>query len=321
MTSSYKYDKNGNRLSGSTLGTGASIPYNYTYQYDTANQLKQVNSSTCTNDGNGNQTGCGTSYKETYNPRNQTTSMSSPNGALNDQYVGANSNERVQTTGTNAASYTYNALGLGTEKNGSNLIAYTRDNKGNLVSERTSGGNYYYLFDSLGSVVALMPPSAVGTINAYVYDAYGVTQHQTGTQYNPWQFASGYFDASTLYYKFGTRYYDRFGRWTQKDPVASANPYTYANDDPVNEVDPSGRSCTPIELIGFVLLAVSVGGLAAISIAAILPALTAATSLAAILGVVFTTQGGLTAFFSLIGVAGAAVFIGTCLVPILHGES
>jgi len=70
-----------------------------------------------------------------------------------------------------------------------------------------------------------------------------VTQHQTGTQYNPWQFASGYLDASTLYYKYGTRYYDRFGRWTQKDPQPSANPYLYTNDDPVNVVDPSGRDC------------------------------------------------------------------------------
>lgn len=34
----------------------------------------------------------------------------------------------------------------------------------------------------------------------------------------------------------------RFGRWTQKDPQPSANPYLYANDNPVNAVDPSGRS-------------------------------------------------------------------------------
>ncbi len=242
MTSSYSYDANGNRLSGSTTGTGASMPYNYTYQYDTANQLKQVNASTCTNDGNGNQTGCGTSYREVYNARNQTTSMSSPNGNLTHQYVGADSTERVSTGGSHAATYTINVLGLGTEKDSSgNLVAYTRDNKGNLISERTSGGNYYYLFDGLGSVVALMPPSAADVTNTYLYDPYSVTQHQTGTQYNPWQFASGYLDASTLYYKYGTRYYDRFGRWTQKDPVPAANPYLYVNDDPVNEVDPSGK--------------------------------------------------------------------------------
>jgi RHS repeat-associated protein len=49
--------------------------------------------------------------------------------------------------------------------------------------------------------------------------------------------------------RFGTRYYDpALGRWTQQDPVGGrlgdlnpANRYTYANDDPVNVVDPSGK--------------------------------------------------------------------------------
>jgi len=45
---------------------------------------------------------------------------------------------------------------------------------------------------------------------------------------------------------YGTRYYDRFGRWMQKDPKPLANPYLYANDDPVNNVDLSGRSFNPI---------------------------------------------------------------------------
>ena len=243
MTSNYSYDANGNRKAGSTTGSGISTPYNYTYQYSTtSNELIQVNSSTCTNDSNGNQTGCGSSYKETYNSRNQTTSMSSPNGSLSDQYVGADSTQRVQTTGSHASTYTYNILGLGTEKDSlGNLIAYTRDNNGNLIGMRTSSGNYTYLFDGLGSVVGLLGQNFDTVVSTYVYDSYGVTQYQTGTQYNPWQFASGYFDASTLYYKYGTRYYDRFGRWTQQDPIPSENPYLYANDDPVNLTDPSGK--------------------------------------------------------------------------------
>jgi RHS repeat-associated protein len=58
-----------------------------------------------------------------------------------------------------------------------------------------------------------------------------------------------YLDSSTNLYKFGTRYDDpSLGRWTQQDPVGgslgdlnSANRYAYANDDPVNAVDPSGE--------------------------------------------------------------------------------
>ena len=63
-------------------------------------------------------------------------------------------------------------------------------------------------------------------------------------------------------YKFGVRYYDpSLGRWTQQDPVAgslgdlnAANRYTYANDDPVNVVDPGGK--LPCFLAGILVLIV-----------------------------------------------------------------
>ena len=72
---------------------------------------------------------------------------------------------------------------------------------------------------------------------------YGNSLNKNETVSNPWQYASGYYDATTGLYKFGTRYYDpQLGRWTQKDPKPSANPYLYTNDDPINEVDPSGRA-------------------------------------------------------------------------------
>jgi RHS repeat-associated protein len=128
---------------------------------------------------------------------------------------------------------------------------------------RTASGDYFYLFDALGSIVGVVDESD-HLANTYLYDPYGVTEHQTGTQYNPWQFAGGYFDASTLYYKYGTRYYDRFGRWTQKDPVPSANPYLYANDDPVNETDPNGRisgACVVLTLLNVGEIALAAAGI------------------------------------------------------------
>jgi hypothetical protein len=50
-------------------------------------------------------------------------------------------------------------------------------------------------------------------------------------------------------YKYGIRYYDpTIGRWTQRAPIGGslqetlkASPYVYADNDPVNAVDPSGR--------------------------------------------------------------------------------
>jgi RHS repeat-associated protein len=66
---------------------------------------------------------------------------------------------------------------------------------------------------------------------------------------NPWGYAGGYTDATTGLVKFGIRYDDaRVGRWTQATPIGGslqeatkANPYVYADNDPINETDPSGK--------------------------------------------------------------------------------
>ena len=95
-----------------------------------------------------------------------------------------------------------------------------------------------------------MVDSSGSVKNSYYYDPYGNSLNKSETVSNPWQYASGYYDATTGLYKFGTRYYDpQLGRWTQKDPKPSANPYLYTNDDPINEVDPSGRDSCESALI------------------------------------------------------------------------
>ncbi len=87
------------------------------------------------------------------------------------------------------------------------------------MSKRATVGTYYYL---LGSVLKVVDSS--GTVkNSYYYDPYGNSLNKSEIVTHPWQFASGYFDANTGLYKFGTRYYDpQLGRWTQKDPVGGS---------------------------------------------------------------------------------------------------
>jgi len=134
------------------------------------------------------------------------------------------------------------------------------------VSERTTSDTYYYLTDDLGSVLKVVDSSG-NVKNSYYYDPFGNSLNKSETVTNPWQYASGYYDANTGLYKFGTRYYDpQLGRWTQKDPVGgsvgkigSGNPYVYADNVPNVATDPSGRlSC--IDTI--VLAAVAVYGAA-----------------------------------------------------------
>jgi len=85
--------------------------------------------------------------------------------------------------------------------------------------------------------------------------------NETQGQPNPFQYEGGYFESSTGLVKFGTRYYNpQLGRWTQQDAVSgslgkpdSLNRYLYVDDDPVNQVDPSGRFAV-LDCVGTILL-------------------------------------------------------------------
>jgi RHS repeat-associated protein len=94
-----------------------------------------------------------------------------------------------------------------------------------------------------------MTDSSSTEVNSYDYDPSGQVSNlteQSGLN-NPFKFAGGYLDSNSSLgsnlYKFGTRYYDpSIGRWTQLDPVDPVGAeYVYAGDNPVNEVDPSGK--------------------------------------------------------------------------------
>jgi RHS repeat-associated protein len=102
----------------------------------------------------------------------------------------------------------------------------------------------YYLFDGLGSVVALTNASGSVT-NSYAYDPFGVTTETKAlltNVFNPWRYTGQYQDTTTGLYKMGARYYQpELGRWTQvSNPSGSeVNAYAYVGANPVNFIDPS----------------------------------------------------------------------------------
>jgi RHS repeat-associated protein len=252
-TTSYGYDSLGRLTSAATPSTS----YQYTYDpvgnitqqtlagvtttmtYNVPDELTAAGSTTYSYDGNGNETGNSAGLGLTYNAKNQTSSIT-PIGssAISMTYRGPN---QAQRTARGGSSFTYDATGISSfaQSSTSGTTAFTRSPHGYLIGETLSGGaKYYYLYDGLGSVVALTDNS--GTVaNTYSYDPYGNTTATTGSVSNPFRYIGGVWDASAKLYKLGERYYDpSIGRFTQLDPLGEE--YQYAGDDPVNLTDPSG---------------------------------------------------------------------------------
>ncbi len=228
----YGYDGNGNITSKTINGSTTN------YAYNSGNQDSDTGWSY---DQDGNEQGAPSGLSLNNDPWNQTWTINS----TSEGFYGVDQTLPVWS-GSNVDTET-SILGLSARSNDSWTTHnnFTRDNQGALIDERTTSGNYYYMFDGLGSVVGLTNSSG-NQANSYSYDPYGNTTSSSGSAPNYFSFAGGY-NADGGLIKFGQRYYDpNYGRWTQRDSVNNqkdlkqADRYTYAGDDPVNAADPAG---------------------------------------------------------------------------------
>ena len=84
--------------------------------------------------------------------------------------------------------------------------------------------------------------------NTYKYSAFGVKKQESTTVDNPFTFigSKGYFDNQPIgLYSMSARYYDPVtARFLSKDPkgfdAGDENLYRYVENNPVNEINPSG---------------------------------------------------------------------------------
>jgi len=139
-------------------------------------------------------------------------------------------------------------------------ICEERDQTGGAVTKRfyTHGmkiesgpatGSYYYTRDHLGSVRELTDGS--GSVRAsYTYDPFGRRTKTSGDLESDFGFA-GYWHIEEIGLSIARfRAYDpELGRWLARDPLRNAehkegpNLYAYAQNNPVNLVDPLGLCC------------------------------------------------------------------------------
>ena len=109
----------------------------------------------------------------------------------------------------------------------------------------TEGGIYYFINDGLGTPQKIMDQSGAVVWSA-VYTPFGNATTQVGGITNNLRLPGQYYDSETgLHYNWN-RYYDpKAGRYLTADPIGLAggvNLFGYANQDPVNYIDPDGQN-------------------------------------------------------------------------------
>ncbi|MCP4403606.1 MAG: RHS repeat-associated core domain-containing protein, partial [bacterium] len=106
----------------------------------------------------------------------------------------------------------------------------------------------YYHSDGMGSVRGLSDSSGAMT-DSYSYDAYGMLTGSSGASANPYRYRGEQFDSDLdAYYLRARSYQPGTGRFLTTDPVEgmqgdplSAHRYLYAYNDPIGNLDPSGK--------------------------------------------------------------------------------
>jgi len=117
-----------------------------------------------------------------------------------------------------------------------------------LISQYRGNDIHYYHYDGLGSTRGLTDQNAVVT-DAYNYEAFGELLEQTGETENNYLYTGEQIDPNTGNYYLRARYYNPVsGRFLSMDSFAgwenqplTLHKYLYANADPINNIDPSGK--------------------------------------------------------------------------------
>jgi RHS repeat-associated protein len=133
------------------------------------------------------------------------------------------------------------------------IIYYTYDVDGSLLSMNYNGNEYFYITDLQGNVIKIVDITG-NTVVEYKYDAWGniVYKYDSGLNIddiNPFRYRGYYFDVETGYYYLQSRYYNpEIGRFISSDGLVgkvgdtqSHNMYAYCANNPVMYSDISGE--------------------------------------------------------------------------------
>lgn len=216
------------------------------YLYNPQNRIISADVNTITSDNNGNITQIGGVISSNWNDYSQLISY---------------------TDNGNTTTYDYDPLGHRRQKDNVRYIV-DAENYGNILLETDdiltpksmyvwgddglvcrvnpiTNESFYYHFDMRGSVNCITDSNGA-KIKLYKYDEFGIIYKDTGTisWNNPYKYIGKHgveFDNNDLYYMKARYYKPGIGRFIGEDPVWSTNLFPYADNDPVNKIDPDGN--------------------------------------------------------------------------------
>ncbi len=242
----YSYDADGNRTATTDSTAG---PTNYAVNGD--DEYTSAGATTYTYDADGNlASATGSSGTTTYhwNPLGQLASVVSPSGTTTYSYdaLGTLISEDVAGTTTNMLDDPGDGTLLGQYSAADAPLHHYPVGIGVVGQAGAGGATSYYGFDGSGDVVSLSAPNGA-TADTYQYLPFGQPSATTGTDSTPFRFAGQFgitTDPATGLTQNGARDYDPgSGRFISQDSVllSAPNPYEYAGNDPLDNVDITGH--------------------------------------------------------------------------------
>lgn len=259
MQMDYTYDEVGNRLTKTEKKAGKTE--STTYRYNDANQLTYVNDQVYTYDKDGNLTNDGVNTYE-WDAFDQLTKVKNSDGTVIAEYGYDEKGRRTYSKDSNGSifyAYDGDSNRVLYEKDSSSYAvkSYVYDDNGHPLTMIYEGHKYHYLTNYRGDVLGMTDESG-NEVASYTYDAWGNILTQSGkmASKNPYRYAGYRYDEDTKLYYLMARYYNSdTGVFLSLDPVRgdtmnplTLNGYSYANNNPVMNVDPDGEFSIPSSL-------------------------------------------------------------------------